>query len=80
MNESSILLNKLPAGRAARVRQVLGNPDHVHRLEEFGIRGGAVVRMFRPGNPCIIHLAGCKVCLRSDDLLQVVVEPTAPAA
>ena len=32
--------------------------------------------MFRPGNPCIIRMAGNKVCLRSDDLLQVLVEPT----
>jgi hypothetical protein len=33
--------------------------------------------MFRPGNPCIIRLAGHKVCLRGDDRLHVMVEPTA---
>ena len=50
-------------------------PDHVHRLEEFGLRGGVAIRMFQPGNPCIIHLDGNKVCLRADAYLQVLVEP-----
>jgi hypothetical protein len=33
--------------------------------------------MFRSGNPCILRLAGNKICLRSDDLLHVLVEPMA---
>jgi hypothetical protein len=33
--------------------------------------------MFRRGNPCIIRLAGNKICLRADDLLHVLVEPVA---
>jgi ferrous iron transport protein A len=72
-----IPLHRLPAGRCARVVGVIGHPDHVHRLEEFGLRGGIHIEMFRPGNPCIIRLAGNKVCLRSDDRLSVLVEPTA---
>ena len=36
--------------------------------------------MFRAGNPCIIRLAGHKVCLRADDLLHVLVEPAADSA
>ena len=72
-----IPLHRLPAGRSARVVDVLGQPDHVHRLEEFGLRGGTRIEMFRPGNPCIIQLAGNKVCLRSDDRLSILVEPTA---
>jgi ferrous iron transport protein A len=72
-----IPLHRLPAGRSARVVDVLGNPDHIHRLEEFGLRSGTRIEMFRPGNPCIIRLAGNKVCLRSDDRLNVLVEPTA---
>ncbi len=31
--------------------------------------------MFRPGNPCIIYIAGSKVCIRSDRLLQILVKP-----
>ena len=33
--------------------------------------------MFRSGNPCILRLAGNKICLRSDELLSVMVEPIA---
>ena len=72
-----IPLHRLPAGRCAKIVDVLGHPDHVHRLEEFGLRGGMQIEMFRTGNPCIIRLAGVKVCLRSDDRLNVMVEPTA---
>jgi Fe2+ transport system protein FeoA len=72
-----IRLRHLPAGHCAHIAQIVGHPDHVHRLEEFGLRGGTKIEMFRPGNPCIIRLAGNKVCLRADDLLSVLVEPTA---
>lgn len=72
-----IPLDRLPAGRCAHIVDILGQPDHVHRLKEFGLRGGTKIEMFRPGNPCIIRLAGNKICLRSDDRLNVLVEPTA---
>jgi Fe2+ transport system protein FeoA len=68
-------LNRLAAGQSARVDQIQGHPDHVHRLQEFGLLGGTQIEMFRPGNPCIIRLAGNKVCLRSDSLLSVLVRP-----
>lgn len=42
---------------------------------EFGFRGGATVEMLRSGNPCIVRLAGNKVCLRSDERLSVLVDP-----
>jgi len=71
-------LRKLPAGQSAKIAKIDGRPDHVHRLEEFGLRGGTKIVMFRPGNPCILRLAGNnKICLRADDLLHVFVEPTA---
>jgi Fe2+ transport system protein FeoA len=34
--------------------------------------------MFRCGSPCIIRLAGNKVCLRADDLTHVMVKPALP--
>jgi Fe2+ transport system protein FeoA len=74
--DKSIPLADLPTGRPARISRVTGHPDHVHRLEEFGLCGGARIKMFRPGNPCIICFAGCKVCLRSDDRIRVLVELT----
>jgi len=74
--ESLIPLHLLPAGQAAEVRRILGPADHVHRLEEFGLRGGTRLQMFRPGNPCIIRLAGHKVCLRAHDGLRILVRLT----
>jgi Fe2+ transport system protein FeoA len=64
-------LNSLRPGERARVEAIKGHPDHVLRLEEFGLRGGITVEMFRRGNPCILRLAGHKICLRADQMLQI---------
>lgn len=74
---NAIPLQNLLAGQSASIFRVFGRPDDVHRLEEFGIRRGTRIEMFRPGNPCILRVAGNKLCLRSDDLLGVLVEPIA---
>jgi Fe2+ transport system protein FeoA len=74
----AIPLEDLRAGQSARISRIAGHPDHVHRLEEFGLRGGTRIEMFRPGNPCILRVGGNKVCLRSDDLLNIQVLPLAP--
>ena len=71
----TISLDQLPAGQAAHIRSIRGNPDHIHRLEEIGLRRGVRIEMFRPGNPCIIRLGGIKICVRADNLLRVLVEP-----
>jgi ferrous iron transport protein A len=71
----AIPLQQLRSGQVARISRILGDPDHVHRLEEFGLRNGTRVEMFRRGRPCIIRMAGNKVCLRADDLLRVLVVP-----
>ena len=69
-----IPLNRLKTGQSAEVSGVLGPVDHVHRLEELGFRRGAKIQMFRPGNPCIVRMAGNKVCLRADNGLRVLVK------
>ena len=73
--ETLIPLNLLRRGQSADVGRIDGQPDHVHRLGELGFRGGSRVEMFRPGNPCIVRIGGNKVCIRSDDLLRVLVRP-----
>jgi ferrous iron transport protein A len=78
MNEL-IPLNLLQAGNTAAIEQLLGRPEQVHRLEELGLRGGAQIEMLQPGSPCIIRLAGQKLCFRADDLLRVLVRPGAIA-
>jgi ferrous iron transport protein A len=68
-----IPLNLLEVGQCACVEQVMGQADHVHRLEELGLRGGATIEMVQTGSPCIIRLAGQKLCFRADELLSVLV-------
>ena len=72
-----IPLNCLLAGQHGEVGIVLGQPAEVHRLEEIGLRGGTNVQMIQPGSPCIIRLAGNKLCLRADELVSVMVRPGA---
>jgi len=71
----TVSLRQLPVGRCARIPRLLGCPDHIHRLEEFGLRRGTKIEMFRAGNPCIIRLAGSKICIRAEDTLAVLVAP-----
>ena len=73
-----IPLQMLPTGQIAQVRQVMGGPELVHRMEELGLRGGAEIEMVNPGSPCIIKLSGHKLCFRADELLRVLVQPGAP--
>ncbi len=68
-----IPLNLLSPGQLAEVDQVVGQPDHVHRLNELGLRGGTAIEMIQSGSPCIIRLAGHKLCFRADELLSVLV-------
>lgn len=74
-----IPLNLLAPGQSAEIDQITGRADEVHRLEELGLRGGAAVEMVQCGSPCIIRLAGQKLCLRGDELLSVLVRCGAPS-
>ena len=67
-------LELLASGQTATVAQLLGDRDHVHRLEEMGLRIGAKVEMVQSGSPCIIRLGGAKLCFRDSELLQVLVD------
>jgi Fe2+ transport system protein FeoA len=68
-------VHHLSSGKFARIRRLVGRPEDVHRLEEFGLRPGATIEMFRSGNPCILRLEGHKVCFRSEDGLEMLVTP-----
>jgi len=74
MIDQSFPLSELLAGQTAMVNRVTGPTDDVRRLEEFGIHRGTQVEVFSRGNPCILRMAGNKVCLRTHELLQVMVE------
>ncbi len=75
---NEIPVQRLRRGQSALVARIAGPPEDVHRLEEFGLRPGTRIEMFRPGSPCILRMAGSKVCLRTERRLQVFVAPAAP--
>jgi Fe2+ transport system protein FeoA len=68
-----IPLSFAPIGHTARIAQVLGRPEEVHRLEELGLQAGAAVEIVQSGTPCIIRLAGHKLCFRDGDAFRVLV-------
>jgi len=70
-----IPLNMLLAGESAEVAQVLGIPEHVHRLHELGLSAGTRIEMVQPGSPCIIRLSGSRLCFRESDAIGVLVRP-----
>lgn len=70
-----IPISALRAGETAIVRQLVGPPEQVRRLEELGLRSGALLEMVRGGTPCIVRLGAAKLCLRHGELLGVMVAP-----
>jgi Fe2+ transport system protein FeoA len=73
-------LGRLRSGQSAIVRRIVGRAEDVHRLEEFGLRDGTPIEMFRQGNPCILRLMGGKVCLRPNGSLEIFVAPAGEVA
>lgn len=66
-------LRLLPSGHRARIDQLLGHADEVHRLQELGMRVGTQVEMIQAGSPCIIKLDGARLAFRDNDALGVLV-------
>ena len=75
-----IPLRLLPPGQTGEVVEIVGDPHQVHRLEELGLRAGMTVEMVQAGSPCIIRLAGHKLCFRHNKRLNVLVRPAAVSA
>ena len=69
-----IPLMNLTEGCTAEVCQLMGCPEEVRRLEELGLRGGVEVEMVKNGCPCIIRLAGSKLCFRGGEAMGVMVQ------
>jgi ferrous iron transport protein A len=70
-----IPLSMLAAGDTAVVQSVVGSAELVRHLAEIGLRAGALLEMVRTGSTCILRLDGAKLCVRGDELLQVLVAP-----
>jgi Fe2+ transport system protein FeoA len=63
----------LTSGQSARVDQVLGCADQVHRLQELGMRVGTSIEMVQSGTPCIVKLDGHRLAFRNNEALNVLV-------
>jgi len=70
-----IPLERLRAGEAAQVVEVVGSPEQVQRIKELGLQRGAEFSVVRSGRPCIIRLAGQTLCIRAAESLGVLVRP-----
>jgi ferrous iron transport protein A len=71
----SLPIAALRPGEVAEIQQIAGSAEHVRRLEELGLRSGAILEMVRGGSPCIVRVGGCTLCIRADELLRVLVAP-----
>ena len=68
-----IPLQLLARGEFAEIGELVGKPDHVHRLHELGLSSGTIVEMIQPGSPCIVRMAGQKFCFRESDSMGILV-------
>jgi Fe2+ transport system protein FeoA len=68
----------LAVGQVAQIGQLVGQAEQVHRLEELGLRRGTTIEMVQSGSPCIIRVAGSKICFRDCDLVNVLVHVGEP--
>lgn len=68
-----IPLHMLSRGEVGEIDQLVGKADDVQRLEELGLRSGVVIEMLQPGVPCIVGLAGHRLCFRQNEAVGILV-------
>jgi len=66
-------LHLLQPGQHAVVAQLLGQREHVQRLEELGLRAGAAVEVVQSGSPCLLRLGSSVLAIRDGDAFSVLV-------
>jgi Fe2+ transport system protein FeoA len=73
-------LDHLAPGESGTILEVEGRPDHVHRLNEMGLRPGRPVRMVRSGGACIVAVGNHRFGFRGADAALILVEVGQPIA
>jgi len=66
-------ITALLPGQVAEVRQLVGRPEQLRRLEELGIRSGMILEVVQSGIPCIVRVGGTKLCFRDGEMCSVLV-------
>jgi ferrous iron transport protein A len=72
-------LEMLQAGEWADVEDVSGEPEWVGRMAELGVRSGCRLQVLQPGSPCLLQVGGCRLCLRGECLMRILVRPLTAA-
>jgi Fe2+ transport system protein FeoA len=73
-------LDHLAPGESGTIVEVDGQPEHVHRLGEMGVRPGRPVRMVRSGGDCIVAVGNHRFGFRGSDAALILVQVGKPAA
>ena len=68
-----IPLSALRPGQIAEIGEVVGPRGHIRRLQELGLRAGALLQMIRSGSPCILRVDGSTLCFRDDGSLRLTI-------
>jgi ferrous iron transport protein A len=63
------------AGEWAEVEEVTGQPDWICRMAELGVKAGSRVCVLRQGSPCLLQVGGCRLCLRGEAEMRILVRP-----
>jgi Fe2+ transport system protein FeoA len=69
----------LQSGEWADVADVAGDPGLVCRMAELGVRTGCRLRMLQAGCPCLLQVGGCRLSIRGESAMQILVRPVACA-
>jgi Fe2+ transport system protein FeoA len=69
-----IPLELLKPGEEGSVHCVEGCERLAHRLAEMGIREGVLIRMIRPGCPCLVAVNNHRMSLRIEGSASILVE------
>lgn len=73
MNPDLIPLEILRPGERAEVADVMGEPAWIGRMAELGLRVGGQLEVLRGGSPCLVRLGECRLSLRADQAMQILV-------
>jgi len=68
-------LDTLRAGERGEIAAVLGDAAWIGRLADLGVREGCAVCVLQPGSPCLLDVAGSRLCLRGTDASEIFVRP-----
>ncbi len=71
--ETVLPLDLLKSNEEASIVELSGEASLVQRLAEMGLRVGALIRMVKPGAPCLLALDGKRLSLRLNEGLEVLV-------